>query len=88
VNAGAKAQACLERWTSGAADEPRELDGVDLDLECLHAVDGHDGDAHAVLELEGVVAVDVDLLQLEGRAEALGLEGLPGPVAQAAAGAC
>src|SRR5215212_5779287 len=55
------------RAGSGALSTNGRLEGprVHRDLEQLLAVDGHDRDPHPVLQLEGVVAGDVDLLEGE-----------------------
>src|SRR5437763_11241704 len=69
---------------STATHEGGDPRGVDLDLEALPAVDLHDRDPDPVLELERVVAADVDLVEGEDRPRALGQDHVAGEVAQMA----
>src|SRR5919197_320244 len=67
-----------------SADRLGERPTVDVELEELVAVDQDHRDPDPVLELERVIAVDVDLLIGERRALALCEDHLPGLVAQTA----
>src|SRR3989442_14255191 len=62
---------------SSGADVGSEGPWVDGQLESLSPVHQHDGDADTAFELERIVAVDVDLLELEGRAGPFGEGHLP-----------
>jgi RNA polymerase sigma-70 factor (ECF subfamily) len=72
----------MDKVSSGSAEERPDAGRVDLVLETLLSVHEHDGNAKPVLKLEPVVAVDEDLLEVEGDPLAFGEHDGSGLVAQ------